>query len=119
MSNIEVAKFSFLENESVRKVFRDPTNPSRMKFYIEGMKCSKCVAKVEALQNRISNVQSVSVDLGQHLAVVEVSDPQVGISHLAQAIQNLGFEVTAVPWNEMGSEEWKKESRKQALRIGV
>ncbi len=90
-----------------------------MKFYIEGMKCAKCVAKVEGLAQKIESVDHITVDLGQNVAVVEVNDPAKGFFALADSIQNLGFRISAIPWSEMGQEEWKIEARKDVLRLGV
>lgn len=119
MAISDSASFDFLNDERLQKIYRDPSNPLRMKFYIEGMKCSKCVAKVEGVARKFREIDSVSVDLGQHLATVEVCDARSGFSKMARSVQELGFKVTAIPWNEIGSEEWKKESRDQLLRIGI
>lgn len=90
-----------------------------MKFYVEGIRCSKCVAKIENLTIQNSRLSSLEVDLAHQTAVVELKTEKDSFAEVAEAIQALGFKAVPLQFQDDSSEEWKKESRKDLIRIAI
>jgi copper chaperone CopZ len=62
--------FSFLDLPSFRQVYTDVRTPSKMRFYVRGMKCAKCVKKVEDIAMLDTLGARVQVFLGESLVEV-------------------------------------------------
>lgn len=65
------------------------------KIYIEGMSCSHCVGHVEEALKEICGVKTVSVDLQQKLATVELAH-EVEDEKFKSAIDDVGYEVVKI-----------------------
>lgn len=113
------SRFDYLDQLQFRKIYCDPQSHTVMKFYIDGMKCAKCVQKIESLSFQMSHLKNVTVDLSQQVATVQLNTSRDLFSNVGAAIEALGFKAQAIPWAEKGQEEWNKAARKQLLRLGV
>ena len=63
---------------------------------IEGMRCGHCTSNVDKALRGIPGVSDVNVDLEGKCAVIEAADT-VTDEQIMQAIDDLGFEVKAIP----------------------
>lgn len=90
-----------------------------MNFFVEGVRCSKCIGKIEGLKAQLPGVQTLEVDLANQMARVELSSASNSFGEVAEAINNLGFRAIPVRPDENINENWKKESRKDLIRLAV
>ncbi len=62
---------------------------------IEGMRCGHCTSNVDKALRAVPGVSEVAVELEAKTATVEAADT-VSDDELRQAVDDLGFEVTAI-----------------------
>mgnify|MGYP000908858331 FL=1 len=70
----------------------------KKELLIEGMSCQHCVEHVESALKQVAGVRSVMVDLTRKKATVE-ADETVSTDQLKNAVEDLGYDVTAVQDN--------------------
>lgn len=120
MENLSAShSFDYLDRIEFKRIFLNQENASKMKFYIEGMRCSKCVHRIESLVDHEPRLKSLTVDLGSHTAVVETDGLSSIFGEVASRIEKLGFKVIPIPWKNDGQDQWKNESRDALLRLGI
>lgn len=111
--------FTFLDQPEVKKNYTLGSTNNTMRFYVGGIRCGKCVRKLEDLSLSLPGLKQLRVELGKSLAYVEINPEVLSFSGLAQKIVELGF--NPVPLNdsseEMGAE--KSEERKELVRLAV
>jgi copper ion binding protein len=81
---ININKSKFMEGRRMKK-----------QINIEGMSCGHCVKHVEEALKEINGVTSVSVDLENKNAVIELST-EVADSQLKNAIEEAGYDVVSI-----------------------
>ncbi|MEZ0391776.1 MAG: heavy metal translocating P-type ATPase [Pseudobdellovibrionaceae bacterium] len=111
--------FSYLDQSQFRLLYREPQNPRRMKFFIEGIRCAKCISKVEGLRRQNPEIETLEVDLDNSTAWVELTSEKGSFGGIAQAISNLGYRPIPIFPGEDVTEQWKFESRKDLSRLGI
>lgn len=67
----------------------------KKKILIEGMSCQHCVNHVKEALGDVSGVKSVTVDLDNKNAVVDLENP-VDDAKFKEAIDEAGYEVTGI-----------------------
>ena len=111
--------YSFLDEGLFRSAYCHSQSPTRMKFYVEGIKCAKCVAKIEALPSRNPQLKHVEVDIAHQTAFVELYSKSDSFSRVAEDINALGFHAVPIECKQDAVEHWNKESRQDLVRLGV
>lgn len=110
---------SYLDQISFRKLYCKALEKPQMKFYIDGIKCSKCVSKIENLATQVQGLREIEVDLAHQTATVNLLSPRESFGTVAEAIDALGFKAIPLRADEDSSEIWKRESRVDLIRIAV
>jgi Cu2+-exporting ATPase/Cu+-exporting ATPase len=90
-----------------------------MKFFVEGVRCAKCVDKIEGLKSKYEQIENLEVDLSGQTASVEMRTPLGSFAEIAEALSNLGYRTVPLRPEDDGAELWKKESRRDLIRLGV
>ena len=90
-----------------------------MKFYVEGIRCGKCVSKIEGITSQDPEIKSLEVDLAHQTAVVEMRDNAGSFALVAELIEALGFKPIPLQAQLDSTESWNKEARKDLIRLGV
>ncbi len=116
-NNTMDSSYSYLDQAPFRSLYCPPDNLKKMKFFIEGVKCSKCLQKIANLRAHHPEVQSLDVDLAGQTAWIELKSGN--FSGIADALSGLGFRTVPLLPEEDGVEQWKRESRHDLKRIGV
>lgn len=111
--------FSYLDQVEFRDLFCLPETPQTMRFYVEGIRCAKCVAKIEALTQTSPELRSLQVDLSSHIARVQLRDSQDSFHGIAERISDLGFRPVALKALDNSDQAWKRESRQDLVRLGI
>lgn len=65
-------------------------------FNISGMTCGGCAASVQKALQAVDGVQSISVSLENQQAVISFDEAIVSVQALSEAIEDAGFDVSAV-----------------------
>ncbi|MBC7420776.1 MAG: cation transporter, partial [Bdellovibrio sp.] len=71
---------SFLDTPDFRKAYQLSSDQTAMKFYIEGIKCGRCVQKIEALENKILGIQSLRINMSTHQLEMILDDKQTSFA---------------------------------------
>src|SRR4051812_32412015 len=98
--------YDYLDLEQFRSLYISQ-NQRRMKFYVEGIKCSKCIAKIENLKNRNVNISLLEVDLANQTAEVELKDSHNSFGKVAEAISALGFRPVPIQTQKDVTIKWQ------------
>ncbi len=110
--------FGYLDLEQFRLLYSFQS-PRKMKFYVEGIKCSKCISKIERLKIDNEQVQTLEVDLANQMTLVELKSANCSFARIADDIAKLGFHPVPVRPSDDTSEIWRQEAKKDLIRLGV
>lgn len=118
-NNLDTFDFSFLDLPEFKKNYTFGPNGTAIRFYVEGIRCGKCVRKLEDLSLSVPGLKQMRVELGKNLAYAEVNSEILSFSHLAQKIADLGF--NPIPLSDPTQEHLaqKKEERDELIRLAV
>lgn len=109
--------FSFLDQESFRTKYVQRN--SVIRFFIGGMKCSRCVRKLEGLSGQLDGVRSVRVDMGRAQLEAEIDPTHISFSRFAAEIARLGFDPIPLAQESLGEDLRRREDRQELIRLGV
>lgn len=108
--------FSFLDQEEFRSKY---ANGDRMRFYVEGLSCGKCVRSIENLAVTLPGVRQIRVDLATNMAHAEVDPERLAYSELATQISLLGFNPIPLAPESSAEKLIQSEDRRELIRLGV
>lgn len=109
---------SYLDQENFKHLYADAENPNLIRFYVDGISCSRCVQKLESLPQTKSQIRSVQVQLGSKMAQVEIS-PSSNFATAAQLIRDLGFYPTPLRARTNAEDLEKISNRNELIRLAV
>ena len=85
---------------------------------IDGITCAACAWLIEHHLQRVDGINSASVNLARHRALVEWDPAQIALSAIFQAIADIGY--LATPWQDNQEEQrLHRENRDYLMRLGV
>jgi hypothetical protein len=67
------SEFSYLDTDDFRRHYAHPSNSSRMFFYVENVHCTSCLFRIENLKNEMDGVRDIRLDMGRHIADIELA----------------------------------------------
>lgn len=111
--------FSFLDQPEVKKNYASGPESNAICFYVEGIRCGKCVRKLEDLSLSVPGLKQLRVELGKNLAYAEINPELLSFSDLAKKIANLGFNPIPLSDPTQEIEAQKSEERSELIRLGV
>lgn len=85
-------------------------------FHTEGMKCIKCIRKVQAVSHEIPSIEHLKIDLGLKKIILRAKsdfDPELFITK----VKALGYELKVL--SEQDLKDLKAKSSRSLLEIGV
>lgn len=115
MSQETSKDFQFLSGATARKTY-SPNGDFRC--FVEGVKCSHCLQRIESAFLTHPEVQSVRMDMGQSILNFKVSD-NANLPELAQTVEDLGFPTTPLKVDQDHEQARAKASRRSLYKIGV
>jgi Cu2+-exporting ATPase/Cu+-exporting ATPase len=110
---------SYLDLASFRKDLSDPQYPLRFRFFVEGLRCGRCVEKIEALNGRFAHVQSIRINLPAQQLEVDLANEAAPLSDVIAQVEALGFKASPLRNEEDLSLVSKKENQSELRRLGV
>jgi Cu2+-exporting ATPase/Cu+-exporting ATPase len=111
--------YSYLDLGQFRSLYCTGDAKRKMKFYVEGIKCSKCISKIESLKSKNPELETLEVDLANQTALVELKDTNKSFARVAEDIAGLGFRPIPIQTSDDSAEQWRKESKNDLTRVGV
>lgn len=110
-------EFAHLDQDDFRRRFADPAHPGRVRFHLENVHCAGCLARIENVANEVEGVRHVRLDMGRHIAEVEVV-PDGSLAAVADRFNAMGYPARPVQWDEAPAEA-DSENKAHLIRIGV
>jgi len=113
------SQFSYLDQDSFRPLYFSKNDPLRMHMYIEGIKCIKCVSKIESIKNKIPGLSFFELNMTTQVLDFKLSGSEVKYAEVADQITGLGFRVIPLPVSESANMHQELENQNDLVRIGV
>jgi Cu2+-exporting ATPase/Cu+-exporting ATPase len=111
-----LSEYSFLDQQDFLQKY---ANEDRMRFYIEGMSCGKCVGKIEGLGLTLEGLKKVQVDFRERIAEVQVDRQKLQFSRLAEEIKRLGFNPIPLEQESSAHQLRQAEDRRELIRLAI
>ena len=90
------------------------SHKSEARFLLEGITCSACVWLLEHHLSRLAGVESATINLGQHTAIIVYNPTRVKVSELMLAVAKIGYK--AHPWRQDKQEALQDKENRQFIR---
>jgi len=91
---------------------------SEIRLYIEGIHCAACCWLIEQALQKKSGVQTITVNLSTHQALLRWDTAQHRLSDLLRSIHAVGYRAFPYQAAQVG-QSLEKENRQQLLRLGI
>lgn len=117
--SIMTNSFAYLDQGNFRLLYCEPEKPRKMKFFVEGIRCAKCVHKIEGLKQSHQQIQNLEVDMAGQTASVELTSDNASFADVAQSITDLGFRAIPLRPAEDSRSLWIKESSRDLVRLAI
>lgn len=111
--------FSYLDQDDFQSRYAVGSVTKRITFHVGGIRCAKCVRKIEALPASLPGLRNITVEFGKNLAHAEVDSQTLPFSILADKITSLGFEVTPLSKETDEFAIQRSSDRRDLIRLGV
>lgn len=119
LNTLKTVDFSFLDQPEFTKKYSFGNKGHHVQFYIAGIRCSKCIRKLESLPHSLPGLLDLRVEMGKNLAHVEFNPAILNMSTLAEKISELGFQ--PIPLNTTSEEAAvvQREDQNEWVRLAV
>jgi Cu+-exporting ATPase len=111
--------FSFLDQSEFKSKYASGPRQSEMKFYVGGIRCAKCVRKLEDLPLKVGGLRRFQVEMGKNLAHIEIDPTRLCFSRVADEIRKAGFHPIPLTLEVSFEVARKSEDRLELIRLGV
>jgi Cu2+-exporting ATPase/Cu+-exporting ATPase len=111
--------FTYLDSDDFTSVYFSPEKTDELRFYISGIRCGKCVRKLEDLPQTVNGLKQLRVEMGNNVAYAQIDKSQTSFSQIAEKICELGFSPMALPTSQDEEKIVKQEDRSELVRLGI
>lgn len=111
--------FSFLDQNEFKAKYASGLKQNEMKFFVGGIRCAKCVRKLEDLPLKFPGLRRLQVEMGKNLAHVEIDPGQTSFARVADEIRKAGFNPIPLTHEISFEVAQKSEDRIELIRLGV
>lgn len=111
--------FSFLDDGPFRKAYSEGGNGGKMRFFVEGIRCAKCLRKIESLSETTPGLKDIRVEMGKNIVHVEFEPNVINPSQIATKIAGFGFQVRPLAPGSNAETQLKLEDRRSLIRLAV
>jgi Cu2+-exporting ATPase/Cu+-exporting ATPase len=119
MRKIEGSDYSFLNQSEFRGRYGFGAEKNRIRFYIDGISCGKCIRRLEDLTLTLPGLLQFRVELASHVGEAVVDPNVLGFDKLAEAIQDRGYSPIPIGPEREVDELRRTEDRRELIRLGV
>lgn len=67
--------------------------PETARYYVTGMDCASCAAKIEGAAGKIPGVKDVRVSIASQIMTLQVDDPTARLPEVERAVTGLGYQL--------------------------
>lgn len=89
------------------------------RFYVHGLKCSRCVQNIESLKSQVIHLKRIEVNLSQSTLEIEMNSPEDSLKDVLSAIKKKGFELRPIKSMDERVQLQAKEDRDDLSRLLV
>ncbi len=111
--------FSYLDQSMFENKFAFGPEKNSIRFYVAGIRCGKCIRKLENLSTTVPGLKRLRVDFGKNLAEIQIDRSQQKFSTIAEIISSLGFTPTAVSGKQEEIDFQRNEDQDELIRLAV
>jgi len=111
--------FSFLDQAEFRAKYAAGASKNQIRFFVEGIRCGKCVRKLEDLSLTVDGLKGLRVEMGKNLAHAEVDIEVLTFADLAKRIHDMGFKPIPLTPEMTDETLQKKQDRDELIRLAV
>ncbi len=109
--------FSFLDQDEFKTKYA--VDSAAMNFYVEGIRCEKCVRKLEGMVGTLAGLRRLRVEMGKSLVHVEVDPSLLAFSTVASAIEQQGFRPIPLAKEDDFFTLQRREDRSDLMRLAA
>lgn len=113
-----ISPFDYLDRPENKELYKLHSQKNDFKFFIQGIQCSSCVHLLEKIPDFYPDCISSRLNMGTNELHVELTE-KGELSHVAQLIQELGYESQIIKNTEDVNEKIKLDLRQDLKRIAV
>lgn len=110
--------YSYLDLPSSKEIFTSSHQPNEMKFYVEGVHCSRCLSKIEKASHSFPGLENIHFDMSRNILTSKLK-ADGSFAQLAQTISQLGFKVSPLKSQDQGLDQQKKANRRLLIQLAV
>lgn len=111
-------KYSYLNQENFKKIYKTEPSCNSMKFYIDGISCSACLWLIEKTPDFCSNISDVSLNMSENVATVHYVDDH-SYHEFPEALGKFGFIAHPVAGEDDSTVFKDRENRNYLYRIAM
>ncbi len=111
--------FSFLDQDSFRDLYHLENQTPKMRFYLEGIRCAKCVRKLEDLPLSLEGLKSLRVEMGSSTLEAEVDLAKLTFHQLAKVFVKMGFKPQPLNGRDREEQIRRNEDKTALIRLAV
>lgn len=67
--------------------------PETARYYVTGMDCASCAAKIEGTAGKIVGIRDVKVSIASQIMTLQVDDPAARLPEVERAVTGLGYQL--------------------------
>ncbi len=110
--------YGYLDQVESKNSFLVSSSPEAMDFYLEGLKCSRCISKVEKSSQGLADVADISTNFGSHVSRVTLKSGG-SFSLVAKNFEELGHKPHPLTASSQSDHLQKLENKKLLTRVAV
>lgn len=114
-----VSQFEYLDQKSIQDLYTSSEDPLRMQMYIEGIKCIKCVNKIESVKTQLPGLAQFELNMATQVLDFKLTDSKYKYAEVADRIEKLGFKVIPLAVHQDANSYQEIENQNDLIRIGV
>ena len=120
-STVEPARvdYSYLDVPALKKQYSVDAQGTSLRVYIGGVRCEKCVRRLEGLVGAVPGLLRLRVEMGKNLAQIEVDPSRLTFSQIVGRIKDMGFEPIPLSQTDDATGAVAQENRRELIRLAV
>lgn len=111
--------FSFLDAGEFKEKYASDFAQTKVCFFVGGIRCEKCIRKLEGLVESTPGLRRLRVEFGKKLVHVELEPDTLSFSRIAEIIEAQGFEPIPIGREEEFVKAENAENRRNLIRLAV
>lgn len=116
--NDSILNFSFLDQTNTRQRYLVSGSDSLFQFFVEGVRCTKCLWKIEGGLKDLLGVRSARLNMSNSILTVDL-DTTASLEQIALTLVALGFRPHPIRQEGQSPDLQTQANRQMLIRIGL